>query len=585
MVETPTRSRVEGWSSGHLRQAAMGWQRQADLTEQLYGQAQHAVDSAPWKGAAADRASAKLFENLVKIRGALDLLANAGKIATAGAESIDAAKRAAVDAIQEAVRQYFSVGEDLSVTDRMPWYFSAALALVRKIAAMHFQADIRGKAMVLALTDENVAGQLDAVAADMQGFDLEGGKGGVPKPGDPQIVGGPGPLTRDGTQGDLNATIPGTGIEISGDGRTGYPTLNGERNPLEVPGGRPLPTGTIVGPDGKQYALYSEVPYDNPDPDAPPSYASPDTTVVDLSNPSERIGMLPGISQASGAYDPATNRMVIVGNTGSNAGDRTRMLYMSDPIDPKNPNGWMQTLKPQGVIQGLPGDRENQLVALKGGGFMLVGSDNFNQNVPGDQPISAVTAATPEGLLTAQATPLFPPGSGWPGEAAPYGPTVVDTVYDPVTGRETVQLRVSTWEDPPGWNGPRRQALQPADLQHSDRRAALSERITRIAWPTAQIDRGTRVGRGPVRGSRPARRCGRARRLPRSRRVHRSAVGSAVLARGQVGQRVRLLPNPGRTQLHGRQPRQMQRRAPRATGRRLRRLRGGRPDPRCGRRG
>jgi hypothetical protein len=29
---------------------------------------------------------------------------------------------------------------------------------------------------------------------------------------------------------------------------------------------------------------------------------------------------------------------------------------------------------------------------------------------------------------------------------------VVDTVYDPVTGKETVQLRVSTWEDPPDWN-------------------------------------------------------------------------------------------------------------------------------------
>jgi hypothetical protein len=453
MVQTPTRSRVEGWSSGHLRQAAMGWQRQADLTEQLYGQALHAVDSAPWKGAAADRASTKLFENLVKIRGALDLLAKAGKIATAGAVSIDGAKRVAVDAINEAVRQFFSVGQDLSVTDRMPWYFSAALALVRKIAAAHFQADIRAKAMMLALTDENVAGQLDAVAAEMQGFDLEGGRGGQPPAGDPRIVGGPGPLTRDGSQGDLNVTVPGTGIEISGDGRTGYPTLNGERNPLEVPGGRPLPTGTIVGPDGKQYALYSEVPYNNPDGTPNPEYATPDTTVVDLNDPSHPIGMLPGISQASGVYDPKTNRMVIVGNTGPHPGDRTRMLYVSDPIDPRNPNGWMQTLKPQGVIQGLPGDRENQLVALKGGGFMLVGSDNVNPGVPGDQPMGAITASTPEGLLTAQSTPLFPAQGSWPGGAAPYGPTVVDTVYDPVTGVETVQLRVSTWEDPPNWDG------------------------------------------------------------------------------------------------------------------------------------
>lgn len=449
MVETPTRSRVEGWSSGHLRQAAMGWQRQADLTEQTYTRAQHALDAVPWSGAGADGARAKLAENLAKVRGALALLERAGRIATAGADVIDAAKRAAVAAIQNAVSQFFEVSENLSVTDRMPVFFSAALALVRKIAAAHLQADIRAKAMMLALADEDVARQLDAVAEAMQTFDLEGGQGGAPKPGDPQIVGGPTPLTPDGTQGDLNSTIPGTGIEISGDGRAGYPTLNGERNPLEVPGGRPLPTGTIVGPDGKQYALYSEVPYNGPDGKANPNYATPDTTVVDLNDPSKRIGVLPGISQASGVYDPATNRMVIVGNDGPN--DRTRRLYMSDPIDPKNPNGWMQTLKPQGEIKGLPGDRESQVVALKGGGFMLVGSDNFDPTVPGDQPMGVVTASTPEGLLTAKATPLFPGPGAWPGGAAPYGPTVVDTVYDPVTGRETVQLRVSTWEKPPGW--------------------------------------------------------------------------------------------------------------------------------------
>jgi hypothetical protein len=462
MVETPTRSRIEGWSSGHLQQAALGWQRQADRTERLYGQAQHAVDSAPWIGAAADRASAKLFENLVKIRGALDLLKKAEKIATAGAEAIDAAKRTAVAAIQDAVGQFFAVAEDLSVTDRMPWYFSAALALVRKVAAAHFQADIRAKAMMLALTDENVAKQLDAVAASMQGFDLEGGRGGSPGSTDPRIVGGPGPLTRDGTQGDLNVTIPGTGIEISGDGRSGYPTLNGERNPLEVPDGtRPLPTGTIVGPDGKQYALYSEVPYKLPNGQPNPEYATADTTVVDMNDPSKSIGVLPGISQASGVYDPKTNRMVVVGNTGPHPGDRTRVLYMSDPIDPANPNAWMQTLKPQGEIQGLPGDRENQLVALKGGGFMLVGSDNFDPRVPGDQPMGAITASTPEGLLTAQGAPLFPGQATWPGGAAPYGPTVVDTVYDPVTGVETVQLRVSTWENPPNWDGTGRKPYNP----------------------------------------------------------------------------------------------------------------------------
>lgn len=466
-----TRSRVEGWTTGHLKSAALGWERAATIIEEHYGEAQSTVGRVPWTGPASDRANDKLSENMAKVRGTLDLMRNAAGIAKLGAESIDAAKDDAVNAIKDAETQFFSVSEDLTVTDRIPWIISPALALMRKLKAAHAQADIRAKAVVLETTDQQVADQLAGMTAKLREFDLAGGKGGpadTSKTGDPRITGLPGPLRSDGTQGDLNSTLPGTGIEISGDGRTGYPTLNGQRNPLEIeanqpsqsnPDGRdkvrPLPTGTIAGPDGKQYALYSEVPYEV---DGRPNreYATADTTVVDLNDPSKSIGVLPGIAQASGAYDPKTNRMIVVGNTGPHPGDRTRMLYVSDPIDPANPNGWMQTLKPQGVIEGLPGDRESQLVALKGGGFMLVGSDNFNQRVPGDQPIGAITATTPEGLLKAPATPLFPPGQGtWPGggTGVPYGPTVIDTTYDPVTGQERIQLRVSTWEDPPGWDG------------------------------------------------------------------------------------------------------------------------------------
>lgn len=458
-----TRSRVEGWTTGHLRSAALGWERAATIVGEHYSKAQSTVGGVPWTGAASDRANDKLAENMAKIQGALDLMRQAAGIAKSGAESIDMAKSDAVNAIKNAEDQFFSVSEDLTVTDRMPWIISPALALMRKLRAKHAQADIHAKATVLEFADQKVANQLDGMTAKLREFDLEGGKEGGPdtgKSGRPQITGLPGPLRPESKAADLNSTLPGTGIEISGDGRTGYPTLNGERNPLEIEANqngedkvRPLPTGTIVGPDGKQYALYSEVPYELPNGDPNPEYATADTTVVDLANPSQRIDVLSGISQASGVYDPKSNRMIIVGNTGPHPGDRTRMLYVSDEINPADPDGWIHTLKPQGEIAGLPGDRESQLVALKGGGFMLVGSDNFNKNVPDDQPIGAITAATPEGLLHAKATPLFPPGSGWPGGAAPYGPTVVDTVYDPVTGNETVQLRVSTWERPPDWNG------------------------------------------------------------------------------------------------------------------------------------
>jgi len=131
--------------SGHLRQAALGWQRQADITGYTYARARHAVDAVPWSGAGADGARAKLAANLARILDSLAVLNQAQRIATQGADAIDAAKRVAVEAIQNAVSQFFDVSEDLSVTDRMPAFFSAALALVRKIAAAHMQADIRGR--------------------------------------------------------------------------------------------------------------------------------------------------------------------------------------------------------------------------------------------------------------------------------------------------------------------------------------------------------------------------------------------------------------------------------------------------------
>jgi hypothetical protein len=459
MVSMPTRSRIESWRVDHLEHAAAHWRGQADRTEDVFNRAVQTIGSAPWEGTSADAARDLVFTQLVAVRGAVDNLRQAAQIAGNGASTLTGDKIVTLAAIGNAERQFFSVSEELKVTDRMPPPFGIPLSVLRGVRASQMQADIQGDALRLAADDERVAATLKPLSEALRDFTLGGPSGpGSPgaTPGDPTITGPAGPLQYQDDQADLNATLPGTDIVISGDGRHGYPTLNGEKNPLDVgnepgqdPKVRPLPTGTIVGPDGKQYALYGEVPYDRKPEDG---YAVPDTTVVDLSDPSKSVGVLPGISQASGAYDPKTNRMVIVGNPDPHS--RTRMLYTSDPIDPANPNAWVNTVRPVGEIKGSPGDRESQLVALKGGGFMLVGSDNI---VPGgnQQPISAITASTPEGLLTAQPTNLFPPGAqpNWPNGAPPYGPTVVDTTYDPVTGVEKVELRVSTWEDPQGWHG------------------------------------------------------------------------------------------------------------------------------------
>ncbi|WP_418003445.1 hypothetical protein ACNO8X_26725 [Mycobacterium sp. PDNC021] len=459
MVEMPTRTKVESWKSNHLASAADAWTRQAHTVEDIYSSAQQAVTEPTWHGSAADSAHDRMFSDIVRVRTAMELLRKAAGIAKSGADLLAGLKRSAIEAISNAERQFFSVSDNLRVTDRIPKILVGPLLMIRDLARAAMEADIRGKALSLAAADQEIASQLKPIATSLREFktDQPGGPAGPGASGDPKITGPAGPLTKDDDKADLNATIPGTGIVISGDGRNGYPTLNGERNPLDVgnprdkgdPLGkdvvRPLPTGTAAGPEGKQYAMYGVVPYARTPEEG---YAAADTTVVDLADPSKSIGVLRGISQASAAYDPKTNRMYVVGNPDPLS--RQRILYQSAPIDPAHPNDWVNTVQPIGPINGLPGDRENQLVVLKGGGFMLVGSDAYND--PTRHAVSAVTAATPQGLLNATPTDLFPPSQhNWPGGAAPYGPTVVDTTYDPVTGKENVEIRVSTWEAKPGW--------------------------------------------------------------------------------------------------------------------------------------
>lgn len=456
MTEQLTRSRVEGWRFDHLETAAATWNNQAALVDQVFGRAVSSVGGVHWEGRSADEARDRASADQSTARGASESLRQAAQIARTGADTLAGDKRAATSAIENAEHQFFAVSEQLKVTDRMPSFLSLPLSVFRRIQAAHLQAGIQAHALRLAGDDERIGASLTPIADSLRDFTLGGPSGpasSTAAPGNPTITGPAGPLTYEQNKADLNATLPGTGIEISGDGRTGYPTLNGQENPLDVgnpPGQhnvRPLPTGTIVGPDGKQYALYGEVPYDRQPQDG---YAVPNTTVVDLSDPSKKVGVLPGISQASGAYDPKTNKMYIVGNPDPHS--RTRVLYESDPVDAANPNGWINSVHPVGQLNNLPGSRESQLVALKGGGFMLIGSDDVVKGA-NQQPMSAITADTPEGLLNAQPTNLFPPGSppNWPAGAPPYGPTVVDTTYDPVTGVEQVQLRVSTWEPTPGF--------------------------------------------------------------------------------------------------------------------------------------
>lgn len=299
---------------------------------------------------------------------------------------------------------------------------------------MHSIRDIYANSLHQVQANGNLTAQDAVLATDFKPADLGEGDG-LPT-SDPRIVGPAADPRHEQNTYDLQDQFQdGQGPTFGGDPRDGLPRSPASQLAQGPPGTRPLPTGTALGPNGRRYAFFS-----NPDGSHTPGlneYAT-NGSVWDYTDPAHpvKVGELPGIFQASGVYDPATNQMVIIGNTSNRTGDLNRGLWVSGPIDPANPNGWMNSLQRVGDVS-LPGDRESQLIALKGGGYMFVGATNGG-------PIQAISAATPQGLTAAAPQTLIDAGK----LPTVYGPTVTGTTIDPATGLETVQLRVSTW--PPG---------------------------------------------------------------------------------------------------------------------------------------
>jgi hypothetical protein len=277
-----------------------------------------------------------------------------------------------------------------------------------------------------------------------------GGPGDTPKPNPvtnpPTTTPVPAPNPN---HDDLDDTIPNhPDLNIGGDGAANakdktpdhHPFLNGKLNPLDAgPDRRPIPTGTAEGANGSQYGFYSKPSYHDPAGSKIPndSYVTSPSQIVDLHDPSKVIGQAP-VAQASGAYDPASKSMYVVGN----APDGTRHLWKSTAVDPANPNAWAAPgAHWDNLGEVMLGTRENQLVQLGGGGYMLTGATD-------DGPITGTTASTPEGLVgQVRGTPLVANDSQT-GVAGPYGPTIVTDHYDPVTGTDTIQMRVSQFGDP-----------------------------------------------------------------------------------------------------------------------------------------
>jgi hypothetical protein len=418
-----------------------------------------------WHGRAADAAITDAGADVSRTRPLTwswdDLAASTGR----RQGELEAGTRSALDAVDDAERDGFDVGEDYTVTDT--YDAETQEEYDERLEEAEAHAGLIGHRVTMLVGNESrINGELRAMSAGWGTLTFKEGPGGIgddPAEHDPTIAGlGTDPTQehQDGSPYDLGVTIPGTGILITGDPESGHPQLhipgtqwNGD-NPFPVPDGqRPLPTGTAVGPDGQQYAFYSIKPY-GPGTE-PKDFIAPESHVQNLADPTHDLGSLQGtllnstqrvgISQASGVYDPRTNRMVIVGNIGA---DGQRAMWQSDPIKPGDaPNAWMNNMHQTGTFTNVgAGDRENQIVALPKGGYLLTSASN-------GQAVVGVTAATPDGLLNAAPQSLtpaaIPSGPGMqPG--IPYGPTVTKIDVLP-NGQEQVTLRTSTWPAPENW--------------------------------------------------------------------------------------------------------------------------------------
>lgn len=445
-----TLSQVRQWSTDYLSDAAGHWTRTAEMWEGHFSELANQIGApggTPWHGEAADAAFLRAHNDRMAVIGMADQLHAASGIARAGANEIAEARRLVLRVVDAAQGSGFTVGEDFSVRD--PRVYDAATAAVRQAQAAAIAADLRATVGTLVATDADVATKLTAATAGLDGavFEESADEPRVVLVDDvhrePTITGPATPPQPEQNVYDLqNQFADGQGPTFGGDPREGFPRSPASELAQGPPGTRPLPTGTALGPDGRRYGFFSDAPNIPPTDNETNPFVS-NGSVWDYTNPEApvKVGDLPGIFQASGAYDPATKRMVVIGNTSARQGDLHRGMWLSAPVDAANPHDWINTLQPVPGTVGLPGDRESQLIALKGGGYMLVGATNGG-------PISALTASTPQGLIGGVPQPLIEQAQ----LPTVYGPTVTGTTFDPATGLETVQLRVSTW--PPNPDNP-----------------------------------------------------------------------------------------------------------------------------------
>ncbi len=171
----PTLSQIEGWDTAYLESAAQSWTATGLHWEDTFT-AVHRGSLSPggtvWEGEGAESAQQRTFADLVRVRGFSDHLFEAAALARRGADELDYLKRSALDAVDKARTAGFTVGEDLSVSDRSVVPLGPAFA-VRQAQAQTLAAEIRIRAAALSAADHRIAAKITTATAPLSGIAFE----------------------------------------------------------------------------------------------------------------------------------------------------------------------------------------------------------------------------------------------------------------------------------------------------------------------------------------------------------------------------------------------------------------------------
>jgi hypothetical protein len=168
----PTLSQIRNWDTEHLSQAADEWEAEAERWETAYEQNYQRLAATDWQGQGREAALERAGLDLVKVRGPAWQLREAATAARYGFAQQNGAKDWALDAVVDAEQAGFNPTEDLSVADRQTGG-SAATRAARQAEAQALAAQIRHRAALLVVSNQEVATKITAAAGNIGEFSFD----------------------------------------------------------------------------------------------------------------------------------------------------------------------------------------------------------------------------------------------------------------------------------------------------------------------------------------------------------------------------------------------------------------------------